>query len=184
LETGLVVSSLLLWVVVLLNLLLTLALIRRVRDSKAASGLKAGQIAPAFTAHTLDGELVTNTTYVGRNVAFVFISTHCVPCRELLPKLEPLGSIAAHARTELLLVSTDELEETRVFAVEMNTHLPILVAPAKTNSFLHDYKAPGTPFFCLVNAQGKVQLVGHPNLDQGEWKSLVDSWAKQSVAII
>ena len=55
-ETALVVSSVLLWLVILLNLVLTLALVRRIntkRSDKSAPPevLKTGQLAPDFTAH-------------------------------------------------------------------------------------------------------------------------------------
>ena len=186
-ETGLIISSVLLWVVVLANLLLTLALVRRINAdprSAQAAGLTKGAHAPDFTAQTLNGETVTRSTYVGRSVAFVFISTHCSPCRDLLPRLEPLGSQAAQAGTELVLVSADELEETRTFAVELDTHLPILVAPRTTNSFLSDYKSPGTPSYCLIDGLGKVQLAGYPNMEHGEWKSLVDSWAEHNAPVV
>ncbi len=76
-ETSLVVNSILLWVVVLFNLLLTLALVRRLnadRRSEHTMGLEAGQPTPDFTAQTLSGEAATRSTYIGRKVAFVFIS--------------------------------------------------------------------------------------------------------------
>src|SRR5690348_1026265 len=107
-ETGLVVSSAVLWLVVLLNLLLTLALVRRVNASPRTvpqERLKTGEPAPDFTAHTLDGELVSRSTYAELKVAFVFISTHCGPCREIMPQLVPLGPKAAQAGVELVLVS-------------------------------------------------------------------------------
>jgi peroxiredoxin len=186
LETGLIVSSVLLWVVVLLNLLLTLALVRRFNALPRPAppmGLKAGETAPDFTAQTLSGETVTRATYAGSQVGFVFLSTHCGPCRELLPRFEPLGAKAAQAGVNLLLVIDDELEATRAFAEQYHITLPVLIAPRETNSLMNDYQARSTPSYCLVNAQGKVQSSGYPNFDGEAWKDWLDSWAKQSVPV-
>lgn len=185
-ETGLIISSILLWVVVLLNLLLTLALVRRLNRAshpEQGIGLKAGELAPDFTAHTLSGETITRSAYAGRNVAFIFISTHCVPCHEILPRLEPLGPKASRVGTELVLVSGDEIEDTRTFAEELNISLPILIAPRKTNSFITDYQSTGTPSYCLIDGQGRVQSAGYPSLEWGAWKTLVDAWNQQDVPV-
>lgn len=117
-ETILVVSSILLWLVVLLNLLLTFGLVRRFNAAPRPVtmphqiGLQVGELAPDFTAPTVHGEIVTLSTYIGRKVVFVFISAHCVPCHEVLPDLQQLGLKAARAGVELVLVSSDEMEET------------------------------------------------------------------------
>jgi len=178
LETALIVSSVLLWLIVLLNLLLTLALVRRINHgtSSMEKGLKAGEMAPAFTAQTLSGEIVTHATYADQSMVFVFISTHCKPCRELLPTLEKLGPRARQAGVELVLVSGDELEDTRTLVKEMQIQLPVLVAPRASNSFFDDYKITSTPSYCHINEQNTVQSAGYPGLQLMKWKALTESW--------
>jgi peroxiredoxin len=186
LETGLVVSSAFLWVVVLSNLLLTLALVRRLNKgsrSTPAIGLKSGQQAPDFSAHTLNNETVTRSTFVGRKAAFIFISTQCDPCREFMPSLTSLENDAAQAGVELILVSSDEQEETRAFAEELNISLPVLVAPRKTNSFFEDYKATLTPSYCFINEQGLVQSAGLTGLVGGNWQKLTNSWTQHTISV-
>jgi peroxiredoxin len=176
LETGLVVSSVLLWVLVVLNLLLTLALIRRINASARAQKvdrLPAGTLAPDFTAQTLSGETVTRSTYAGRNVAFLFISPGCQPCHEMLPTFEALGPKAARAGVDLVLVSNAEREATGALVDQFH------LAPVNTNPFAQDYKSTTTPSYCLVNEQGKVQSAGYPSLSGGAWKAAVDAWDKQ-----
>lgn len=185
-ETALIVSSILLWLVVLLNLLLTLGLVRRLNANRASApemGLKVGEIAPDFSAQSLSGETVTLATYAGRNIAFIFISIHCGPCHEILPRLEPLGPKAARAGVELVLVSADELDETRAYVAKQNIGLSVLIASRKSNPFMEDYKSTATPSYCLVNEQGKVQSAGYPSLEHGEWKVLADSWAKKGLSL-
>jgi peroxiredoxin len=167
LETGLVISSVLLWLLVVLNLLLTLALIRRVNAgarTPGAPGLKAGTMAPDFTAQTLSGETVTRSTYSGRKVAFLFVSPSCQPCHEMLPTFEVLGPKAARAGVDFVLVSNVEREATSAFVEQFNISLPVLVAPLTTNSFTRDYHSTTTPSYCLLDEQGKVQSAGYPSM--------------------
>src|SRR5215208_5806177 len=91
----LVVSTILLWIIVLLNLLLTLALIRRINERSAGEvapePLPVGQTAPDFFAETLQNERVTLANYAGRTLAMVFISPTCSHCRPIIPQVESLG---------------------------------------------------------------------------------------------
>lgn len=160
-EPILVLSSILLWMLVLLNLLLTLGLARRMRAVfPPMESLKVGQPAPDFTAQTLNGETVTLATYAWRPVAFVFVSPDCKPCREELPRLEGLRPKAEQSGVELVLVSDADEDRTQLLADEAKVTLPILVAPRGSNSFFRDYRVNGTPSYCLIDARGKVRSAG------------------------
>lgn len=175
-EQFLVGSSMLLWIVVLCNLLLTLALIRRINAGEVAQakgGLKAGERAPDFTAETLGGEKVTLATYAQREVAFIFIAPSCNPCREALPRYDALKIKAAQSGVEIVLVSRGEREQTRALVEEFGIQLPVLIAPESRNPFMENYKLSMTPSYCLINRQGRVQSSGYPNLDGGIWKRFV-----------
>ncbi|MDW8326619.1 MAG: TlpA disulfide reductase family protein [Anaerolineales bacterium] len=168
-ETLLLFSSLLLWVLVLLNLLLTLGLARRMRAAfPRLETLKVGQRAPDFTARTLNGETVTLAAYARRPVAFVFVSPDCQPCREALPRLQELRSQAQQFGVELILVSDAAEDKTLSFVEGLADGLPVLVAPRERTSFLSDYKAMGTPSYCLLDAQGKVRAAGPGLAELGE----------------
>jgi peroxiredoxin len=157
-ETILVVSSILLWILTLFNILLTIGLGRRISARlPKIEFLKVGQTAPHFTAWKLDGKEMTLANYAGQAVTFVFISPHCRPCRDEIPNLEALYPKAQKHGVELALVSDAGWEETRAFANELGVQLPLLVAPRERTSFLRDYKALSTPSYCVVNAKGKVQ---------------------------
>ena len=185
-ETALIVSSVLLWVIVLCNIVLTLALVRRLNATPRHKPLSlempaAGQPAPDFHAQTGDGETVTLSTFAGRKVAFIFISTNCTPCRQLLPRLELFKPRAAQARVELLLVSAEQREETQAFIERLHVGLPVLVAPRGTNPFFDDYKATLTPSYCLVDEQSIVRSAGLLNAEGGEWEALIGSWTTSDI---
>src|SRR4051812_7859605 len=171
--TMLAMSSVALWVVVGLNLIITLALVQRLnRQSAIPSGLKKGTPAPDFTAQTLHGETVTRANYAGRSAAFLFVAPNCGPCREEAPALEALAPAARRAGVELVLVSIGEAGETQQFVDEFHLTLPVLVAPEGSNSFSKDYKSPGTPSYCLIDTRGTVVSAGFPNMVDGEWQKL------------
>lgn len=155
------VSSILLWILMFLNILLTIGLARRVsRQLPKMETLKVGQPAPDFEAWTLGGEPVTQASYSGQSIAFVFISPHCGPCRDEIPKLERLRPQAESHGHSLILVSNSEESETRAFLKELGSTLPVLVAPHERTSFLRDYKSSATPSFCLIGRDGKVKAAG------------------------
>ncbi len=185
-ETILIVSSLLLWVIVICNLFLTLALVRRLNDVKPrvrpTIGLAEGEIAPDFTVPTLSRDTITRSMYAGRKVAFVFISAHCTACHDLLLQIEPLTHHATQAGVTVLLVSSNNQEETRAFIEGKNVPFPVLIAPKETNTFLTDYKSSGTPTFCFVNADGKVHSSGIVSIVGTIWRAL-DEWINEKVPV-
>lgn len=176
-----IINTVVMWMVIVANLLLTLALIRRINSMtpQRLKPLDIGQEAPDFTAETIEGESVTLATYQGRSTAFVFISPSCHPCREELPSLKALYPMAVKAGVELILVSVVEKDETKSFKEEMEINLPILIAPMGKNPFTQDYKTGGTPFYCMINANGKVEATGF--LDE-KWQKLKEEWGGDTLA--
>ncbi|MCP5100675.1 MAG: TlpA family protein disulfide reductase [Chloroflexi bacterium] len=178
-NNALILSSILLWIVVLFNLLLTVALIRRGSaaqpgfDMENVETLEIGSQAPDFTAETLDGRTITLNTFSGQNVVFVFVSPDCPPCIEKIPILNSLQQKAKQSGVELVLVNVTNKSKAKKFVEEYETHLPMLVAPENNNSFKERYKAMGTPFYCLVDEQGNVQATGYFGPD---WYALTQKW--------
>lgn len=174
-----VVSSVLLWVVVLLNLVLTLALVRRASaPDRQRVGPTPGTRAPNFRAETLSGETVDLVDYDGKAVTLLFIGAHCGPCRDFLPHYQALEPFARQAGVELVLVSVEDAATTRAFVEEHKITLPVLVAPRERNPFTADYNISGTPIYCLLNADGTVQSAGYASLKVGGWPKLADAWKR------
>ena len=178
-------SVILLWIITLLNLLLTLGVIRKVNNNQQSAqkvpftthGLEAGTAAPDFTAETLDGEQVSLATYAGRSIDFHFLSAHCMPCREVLSEILELAPLAANAGVEFVFVMTDEAPQVRAFVEEFQITLPVLVAPRTGNDFATAYKIGGTPNYCLIDGQGRIVSAGHPKI--GDGYQLAETWRKQ-----
>lgn len=178
----LVASVILLWILVLLNLVLTLAIIRRLNVSpRGEDGLKTGTVAPNFTATTVEGAPVSLSTYAGRTVAFLFISPTCGPCREALPRYAALYSKAQRSGVVLVLVSDADGTQTQALVDEFQIEMPVLVAPRESNSLIKDYKIEGTPAYCVVDPDGRVRSSGYPSFEWGDWKKLADAWATSYV---
>lgn len=176
----LILSSALLWVIALCNLLLTLALVRRQvgqnRGADGIGGLESGQSAPDFTAQTLHGVTVTRADYLGRAVAFLFVGPNCSVCRTLLPSLVALAPKAARAGVEFVLVSTGDTPQTQALVDEFAIPLPVLVAPPDRNPFMRDYHLRGTPAYCMLEADGRVKSSGSPKRVGGDWKAFAEAW--------
>jgi methylamine dehydrogenase accessory protein MauD len=183
LQIAFVISSVLLWVVVLFNLLLTLALIKRVNAQPRnqapeepevpRDAVPKGTEAPNFSAHTLAGETVTRDSYKGQPTMLIFVTPTCKPCRELLPILKQLAPQAKRAGVNLILVSGDMHEATQQMIDKEQIDLPVLLAPRHENTLWLDYKISGTPSFYFIDAQGIVRASGFPSPYSERWKKLL-----------
>jgi peroxiredoxin len=179
LETLLAISSIFLWLVVLANVFLTLALIRRLNQTGGhtlgETGLKAGTTAPDFTAQTLQGITKTLADYGGQAVVLLFVSPTCQPCREILPTLQQTAAQARTNGVEFVLVSGGTLEETRTWDQEVDVQLPLLVATQGQNPFFQDYQITSTPTFCLLEPGGEIRGAGLVGPYFDGWKLLAHS---------
>lgn len=186
-EQLLVANSIAVWLVLLGHVLLTFALVRKVNGLNQANSnggrpmpprefLKVGQAAPDFEAETLSGKPITLADYTGRKVAFLFMSPGCAPCREAIPALEELQPRAAQAGVRLNLVITSNREQAQAFVTELKVSLPVLVTPSE-GEFMTDYKVGGTPFYCLVDEDGRVEATGF--LDPA-WRAMISQWGHTS----
>ena len=157
-----------------------LRLERAALPAPAAAGrqdqLDPGQVAPPFTADTLDGRPVNRATYAGRTIVLLFVTAN-PKFRPLIAEYAALQDRAAQAGVELLLVWTNSTASAQILATEVPTTLPILVAPRTANPFVQDYKILTLPRYCLIGRDGMVQAVGYPSHAGGAWQGLVDSWA-------
>jgi AhpC/TSA family protein len=184
------VSLTALWVVVLVNLALTLRLLRwllaqketRLRFLRGGEPLLAGQRAPAFRARTITGRAVTLDDYAGQRVAFVFSSPLCARCRRELPDLLALAPRAReHTDTTIVLVSDADVGTTQIWVRTIRDEdgievsLPVLAAPTNESTFTTEYNPFGAvPFFCVVEPDGTVGASGL--VGQDEWALVTRAW--------
>jgi len=178
-ETLYLINLVLLWLIVLVNFLITMTLVRRMSkqtdmpDFENMPTLPIGSAAPMFLAETLTGEEVNLDSYPGQSIAFVFMSPSCIPCVDKVPSIQNIEPKASRNGVKLILVSLADKAETQSFVEKNSVKLPIIIAPQESNPFAKDYMISGTPYFCLVNKDGKIKSSGFLG---SKWDSLVAEW--------
>jgi hypothetical protein len=180
-----------LWAVLLLNLVLTLRILRWVRTVVGHRGtapderaeVRIGTPAPTFRAETLTGERVSERTYADRALVLVFVSPDCGGCRVLLPMVDTVGAAARRAGTSVVLVVDVGRDRARGWleAIEhedgRTVTLPVLLAPPSRNPMVPAYNGAGFfPYFCLVDGDGTVAARGIVGMDRPEWQAVVERW--------
>lgn len=180
-ETWVFASSILLWIVVLLNLVLTLALVRRINSTSGSSptietGPPLGEKAPDFTATTLAGETVTLASYTGHAMTLLFVAPHCRHCNDLL---KILSARIREVTSELTVVFNSSPQEAEVLTRDLDIHFPLLLAPSSENPFFESYNISATPSYCSLNEQGVVQAKGVAGPNEQPWQNLMEGWSKE-----
>ncbi|MFL6160768.1 MAG: TlpA family protein disulfide reductase [Jatrophihabitantaceae bacterium] len=191
-ESGWIAFAIATWLVLLLNLALTLRTVQWLRSRQRAEQLDAireslpelalGAPAPDFRVRDLDGQPVRLADYRGRETAFVFVSPHCGPCARELPDLAKLaGQAKASASAELVLVSDSSTPETHAWLSAIAERHPevsgsrLLVAGGTRSDFLALYNPRGlTPYFLHLDADGRVTARG--GLRSPYWAAIVKRW--------
>jgi Redoxin len=180
------------WAVLLVNLLVTLRLVRWLRSYRDAgrldhlrediAELTIGGPAPAFAARDLGGVIVKSADFADRETAFVFVSPQCGICRREMPELVKLAALArTSAAAEIVLVSGSGAGETQYWLQEIrqddevDVELRVLVARMRMSDFQATYNPRGlTPYFCYVDKTGIVTARG--GLHTPAWASLIRKW--------
>jgi peroxiredoxin len=160
--TILLISSILLWVVLLFNLLITFRLVQVIAPDVWVENiprLKSGQPAPAFKVETADGKTVTLASFSDNPLLLIFISLQCPSCLLKTPDLRALQLLAEQARVQLGLVCDADPGKVRAFASEFGLTALAWVA-TRENSIWKQYKVSSTPFYCLIDGDRRVQAVG------------------------
>lgn len=93
-----------------------------------------------------------------------------------LSSYEAASVIAARANIDFALVSTVNAKFTQNYIEEKAITLPVLVAPRESNPFMDAYHLSGSPSYCVIEAQGKVQASNFATLSFRPWEDLIESW--------
>jgi peroxiredoxin len=173
------ISVLPLWIIVLINLAITLALVRRLTEllnlaktNQRPELIPVGEKAPELQVMDLAGNPIHKGSSKGTKTAIVFVSPTCQPCRDAMPKLRDAHIRAFNNDVEMYLVSTTDLEITKSFSSELNIDVP-LYAISPNGSVKNDFKVVATPTYYLLDTNWHVLSAG--NLD-ATWDAIVRSW--------
>ncbi|MEU4832118.1 redoxin domain-containing protein [Streptosporangium sp. NPDC023615] len=110
-----------------LNLILMLGVIRRLREHTAllsARGddpffMAAGEEVGEFTASTTDGETLSRDLLKDETLV-AFFSPDCLPCKEKLPKFVEFARAMAGGRDRVLAAVVGDEDEAAAFAAELS----------------------------------------------------------------
>jgi len=167
------VSFIVLWVIVILEGVLILLLYRQLgilylgtASGVSRDGLAVGAKAPDFSLPTADGRTVSLNSLRGRNVLLLFGSTHCEPCRRLLPGLEEFAGREGRD-FQVLWLNQGTMEDTQAFLAETGSPLTMLTFREGLND---DYRVRVTPFLFMIDGNGVIKAKGLANTKaQVEW---------------
>jgi methylamine dehydrogenase accessory protein MauD len=161
-EKILVASNIGLWVVIILQTLLILALFRYLGlllNRLPAQGLPLGKSAPRREVVDINGAEHVLGEGSSHHQVLIFTSPKCPWCEKLAPDIAPFAS-SLGPDYQLLLVLGDKtpVSEARSYAERLGggAPLPLAIAP----DLLESYGVPGTPYGMLIDKEGIVRTKG------------------------
>jgi thiol-disulfide isomerase/thioredoxin len=150
----------------LLNLVLTLGVIRRLREHTALLSNRpehpelmrpAGAQADEFAATTTDGEPVSRDLLTGRTLV-AHLSTTCAPCRERLPEFLAVAAEFDGGRSQVLAVVSRSGDGDAVAAEYVERLAPVarVVVEFGRGPVATAFGVSGFPSFAVVEDRGRI----------------------------
>lgn len=162
-NTFLVISNILLWCGLIVQMILFFAvvrsmseLIKRFQGGESGHNLSdtavvLGQYAPLFSEQDHRGEIVTLRRHVDHRTLLVFTLDTCVACQKLIPELPKL--LAQEPSLRLIAVAQEDLSASE-------KQVPLGVSLIRCNWLMEQYDVKQTPYFVLINGDGRVADMG------------------------
>lgn len=126
------------------------------------NGLEAGQPAPTFRSHDLNGKALSLAAYAGKPVMLTFWSPDCSACREELPALQTIANDVNADVTLLTVVSKVPTAEVQQFVAEAGLTFPVIIDEA--GSIAAAYEIVGVPVSYFINPDG---MIDHSTIGAG-----------------
>jgi len=139
-------------------------------------GNQVGQVAPDFTLPDLAGKAFSLSSFRGCPVILDFWATWCKPCLTAIPKLEALRQRYQAWGLKVVAVSLDYRQEDAVRYLEANGFKDFMAlwgSFAEARSVALTYGVSAIPRTILVDRQGIIRFVGHP---QDLTEAIVSPW--------
>lgn len=149
---------------VVINLLLTGAMVRRIRDHEerlavlppaSRSGLSVGDRVPPIAATTVDGAEVDDRVFSEGSVVIAFFSARCPACRDHLPGFLDVVARDEHDATAMVVSGEAHEGADLVEAVRGRTHV---IVEADTGHVNQAFQIRAFPAFVHVR-EGVIEAV-------------------------
>lgn len=153
--------------VAVLNLLLTVGVIRRLRQhTEQLAGLPAigaptdimiaaGEQADQFAAATTDGEPVSRDLLSGQTLVGV-LSPDCGACKEQLPEFISRAAAFPGGRGQVLAVLAGEREQVQPYRERLEPVARVVIEPATGGPISTALRVQGFPSFAVLDSTGTV----------------------------
>ncbi len=121
--------------------------------------INVGDVAPDFTAETIDGQTIKLSDFRGKTVLLDFWATWCSPCVAEMPNIkQALDKFGSCGDLVVIGISLDQ-DPTTVKQFIKRKEIPwpqICKGPAEENPIAKKYNVSGIPATFLIDPQGKV----------------------------
>jgi hypothetical protein len=152
-------------VLTVLNLILTLGVLKRLREQSellTSSGgnqvadplLRAGEVPDDFTGTTVDGEPVSRDDVSGARLV-AFLSPACSICEGQIPGLLDTARSMVGGRDNVLVVVVGKGEETAAYAEQFRNVAKVVVEPGN-GPITRAFQLSGLPAFGLLDLDARV----------------------------
>lgn len=168
------IAAVFLGVVCLVNLLLLLALVKRVRqhDEQLARQSRlppvprvpAGSKAPDFTATTITGETRSlSDLLAGPRGLIAFLTPHCAPCRAYVSELKKYAAANPDGPSQVIAVIIGSPAETAGLASELKDSVSVVIEPM-SGALQETFSVTSYPTFVVITKDGRIGARG-PHLE-------------------
>jgi cytochrome c biogenesis protein CcmG, thiol:disulfide interchange protein DsbE len=144
-----------------------------------AGGPRAGDVAPDFTAQTLDGKTVRLSDFRGQPVVLNFWASWCNPCRKEFPLFRQ--QLAAH-KGEFVMLGVnyrDIASDARAFVKEQRATWR--TADDSTNAIVKAYGITGVPQTFFIRPDGTIAVRYYSDIpDAADFRTALTKVTKPS----
>jgi len=113
------------------------------------------QPAPNELGRTLDGKVITLSSYVGKVVVVSFWATWCKYCLKELPILENIQNLAGDEQVQVIAVNTEERDVFRRVARTLKD-FKMMLAYDPDETYAKSFGVKGIPHLVIIGRDGKI----------------------------